>query len=761
MNKMTHDYCIEIKDTILDRKLTDDDFLFNFEGHKIKVSLKNYNNDIIWNFNDGTITSEREPLHYYELPGLYNISASFYILESGKLVLKTATTSILVKEIVPTELSFLDKDKIKEKLPISKINKLSKLQITLGSNIISEPKVSAIRVFENEFKANLEKNYFEIKDIPRYHLEKYYTFLENIDSYNKDKNFISNFLSPTNSFTPVYNKLYARLTSDENNKIKPEFYILNNEELIEYNFSYYNDKDGNRNNANLKIISDLDNMPSNCYEVGKIAHVNIWYKNDFIGSENNLIFKIDKKTLKIKNESSLNESYLNIPPLGLTVNMEFPNEEENILFPALTLNGIYSKNNTKRISNKIICEDHFIHSFYKNYETRGYFAYFIENDNSDKNNKSFSLLKDDNILKNKEIKTNNTDYIVITNVKKDEEKNKEFYKYYSFKPLKPNFSLYLENTNDNTSTVFYTNEELIDYKQLILPSEKISNIDVNKILDTYMQHPLFEGKTNLKNILLDIFKNIIPYITTKSSSFLDDKVNYKTCYIDDLDAIFKMLDINIKEFSLNSFNKINEFKDLLRIISMNYSNIFGNYILDNHDISITHTTKGKNVGKKIDINEDIWCDENYNIIGIGTDNNGNIKENYTDDAIPFLIVKDNYTSKTFCISFNKNIFKNQNIKKIKLIDYDISWGWPLNLPSELFGSTGQYKKNIFENYYSFYLFKKSNDYIRKYNFIADTTIPKSKESPEKQITVEEWEKDFGFVYDCIIKLLISKLIDNK
>ena len=77
----------------------------------------------------------------------------------------------------------------------------------------------------------------------------------------------------------------------------------------------------------------------------------------------------------------------------------------------------------------------------------------------------------------------------------------------------------------------------------------------------------------------------------------------------------------------------------------------------------------------------------------------------------------------------------------------------MNLPDEIDNKAN--KADFIDAYYSFYIFNPIHSKTRKYNFIEETTIPKGND--DNQISVEQWNDDYGFVYDCLMKILTYNL----
>lgn len=755
--------------------------LFNHNSYKIKVSLSSTNGDyskkyrkiIRFDFGDGTIVDGTEAIHYYKEPGRYIIKCLLFTIDKKPIENLVPQLEVYVKETLPTEISFLDIKHWENKsiCHISKNNFLGNLQVTVANDIISDPLISAFRAWEN---GKNENSYFDISSEKLYHLKPYYSFLEESEIISPDQTISDISLKPVEYYTPKYIPIYGKFINDNEN-IKLDVYAVTNQklELLSHDTSklFFEQLEKSRLVNTVNSVASLDKIPNDYTCIGKIGISKIWYKND-ITTENNLIFEFKKDTLKYINEKALRETYLNIPNIGFTLETVDENENNNeVIIKAFTSNGIFNidhLNLNEELNKFALTEKYIKHNFYYNYPVDVYYSYFIKNDVIENNEKiSFNLLKYKNEPLTPLLSKNSEEGDCI--IKKVEDK--KYFHCYEITPLKDNFQLM-----DDELNILYEHGELVNLEKLILPSEKDVHEDVDRLLNVYMEHPMYENTDKLKLFLKNIFENnnMLSYIITKSKNFNNDNVNYKTCYIDKFLSILEMLDEPYKKYEINSFEKINTLKELTRVLSMNYSELFGNIITDNYDIKITDTYTGKNVADKLEYSDTILCDADYNIIGFRRD-----KKIYKlIKSSPFIIIKDDFTSKTRLGSFYNidtiqcELFDDQTEKWItdnkkfidkvkfayKLSDYTYNWGWSLNLPKEI--NSLKNKDKLIDSYYSFYLFNSNYKAERKYNFVKESTIPKSKKEKNSQITVDEWQEYFGFTYDCLLKVL-SDILCNK
>lgn len=781
---------ISIKDIVLDKLISGDAYLFNHYSHQIEVSLAanplidetskkpiTIRSTVRWDFGDGFVTEGVTAVHSYTKPGKYEIKCTLYDLKGSNYDKEAGSRTVYVKEIVPTEISFINPENWKNKKSfICKNNKLGSLGISLSYDILSSPKITPIRSWDN---GKDEVHYKDCKKNRNYHLSKYYTFLEEDESYSIDREVSTTILRPTESYTPHYFNIYGKvIKKEENGTVCVDAYI-SNEALVYNDFKWFkpysfSDTLIKNDDFEIKVISDLATLPAGYDIIGQLGIVNIWYRNDYYkeNATNRLLFEIDKSTIEtLSSQDFLTESS-NIPPLGISTILHKPDLSDANIRRGLTSTGLWRSNNMKHHNNKNInfsIEEYVYNNFYKDYTISAYYSYFIKNDKINIDDEPTY-----NILKSLNAEEFNSLTLYSSNVYNKciiEEKTKgESYKIYDITPLADNFELIAGNKD-----VLYKHFELIDMSSLILPQEKFKDINVGELIDTYTPHTLFDEATNLKIMLKSILenKNILSRIVTKGDSLLDDNVNFKTCYVDKLISFLKMINEQIDKFNIDSFTKINEIRDLMRIFSMNYSHLFGNIFKIADDIKIKNGFAGKNVGDVLNHDDIIYCDKNYNLIAIKQ--NGKISKIIESARTPYIIVLDNFSNETTLHSFHgissyeycdfseeteewaKN---NQDIIKEAAYCYTIdayepSWGWSLNLPEDVNAMTE--KSKVINNFYSFYLYNPSNEYERKYNFVDEKTIPMSK-NDDTQISKEEWEEDYGFMHHCLMKVLTDKLL---
>lgn len=760
---MSFSQSFSIKNLVTGKNITIEDNtaiypLFNCTQSKIKTYFesstytKKYRKAVRWDFGDGTITEGSTAEHYYKIPGKYKISCTFYDLDRKPIENKFNVT-VIVKEIIPLKLNFSDNN-VQSDLACSKISKLVSLESSFGADISTSPPIVINRISDNK----AEKSYHDIKNNKFYHLERYYTFLkENITySYKKDNSDKNITLTPSKFFTPKYSPIYAKFISNgdnvdiklyvykENDKIKlPQTYTIYNP-LARVNINHLNDKDYLKT-VNLEVKTFLSDLPAGAEHCGWIGVENIWYKDDYIG-EKELYFSHDISYIKFYNNRN-NLAYSNIPPLGIKINVYKPMED---ITYGLSYNGLLSDytETQEDIDNHVLpVEKHLAHNFYTNYEVEAYLGRYIKNEKFG-DNQSWSLLKDDTEIEGLSV--------TRCDIKQDENNNWNYYRRYLLTPTGSEFTL---SAND----LKYTHGNLFSLGSVNLPQKKYKYISFDAMLDAYMPHPMFEDKVMLKDFFGQIFKTdyLFENINNKGFDFFDDMVNHKTCYINNLQSILQMFDKPDYTYNITSFDKINELKELCRILSMQFTDLMGQYEISEENIKVLGDYKGNCVGDRLLPTDIIVCNYEYKIVGVCRDGK------FMPVLIPTskLILVDDFTHESRLVSFEgvESKTKCEVTEEMKyyypehfytLNDYSYRWGWNLKLRDEEHSNMG----NTLDASYSVYLYLIDKVvYERMYNYLDEATIPYSEKPTETYITVEEWNAEYGYIYNCLMKVLLYKL----
>lgn len=784
--------------TVVDSFLTNiNEIAYSYETFKIRLSLEDdeTNNSILeyrinkqWDFGDGTIIYGETAEHSYKQPGRYKITCQPYILSDGSPDERVFTTYITVKEAFASTIT-LDTGGKKD-FYISKNNKIGQLYTNVSNYFINKPRVLAYVANVDDFKDEngVLASYWNYRKEPYYHLKPYFCFLEEDNGENTNEKLIYS-LKPVEYYTPKYYFVYGYhytedgtkklklyilldpgddLTDDELERIKENLYCV--DKIDETNSNDYNDPIDpivTLNADRIEKIYSAYGLEQHAAYLGMVSKTDIWFKNDIANSEvNQLAFEFYENDMFINGEESLEDSYLNFKTTFAEINLK--KADTSSLIKGLSLNGLISlEKNKEEEKETYIIDEHIEKNLYKNKIVDIYQAYYIENDPLIKrttNNKeiiTYSLYKGTEesglpVLSFKE--SDNTDSWVNIEIKSEDIKNNNYYKIYTnINPTKNYFQI----SADEGEELYKNGRELIDLNDLVIPSEHKLNVDVERLLTAYMGHPMYENTINLKTMLFDILSSNdnLEYIMRKSEHFVDDNSNYKTCYISNLIDILSMFNEEVNDYNINSFNNLNDFKELLRILTMSYSDLFGR-LIQSYDIKISPTYKGKNVSDLISYNDEIICDGDYNIIAICK----NDKIYPLKEKTPFIICQDNKSFSTSLLSFYnitsyntsdklKDLFKDEQTFNIyKLKEYDKEWGWNLILPAESHDYID--KESDLEQFYNFYLFNPNYKVERKNNFIDESTIPLDKTG--NAISIKEWDK---VGYDCLMKLLVENVLD--
>lgn len=438
---MSFNQAFSIKNLVTNKNIVIEDNiavypLYNCSQSKIKVYFesstyaKKYRKAVRWDFGDETIIEGSSAEHYYKIPGKYTITCTFYDLDRKPIENKFNVT-VIVKEIIPLKLSFIP-DTLKTELDCSKISKLVSVESSFGADVSTSPPIVINRISDDK----AEKSYFDVKKNSFYHLERYYSFLkENIKyTYKKDSNDSDITLTPNNFFTPNYSPIYAKFRSENDNVIIDLYVYLENDKIqVPSKYAIYNpqaivgiDHPNSENyyiDTELKQVRFLSDLPSDAEHCGWIGVENIWYKDDYIG-EKELYFYHDVSYIKFYNKNN-NMPYVNIPPLGVKINVKKPTE--NITY-ALSYNGLlhdFIADGTVTEDNTLPIEKHLLYNFYLDYTVEAYLGRFIENESLG-NKKSWSLIKDDTKIEN----------LISTkcDAKRDENNNWNYYTRYLLTP---------------------------------------------------------------------------------------------------------------------------------------------------------------------------------------------------------------------------------------------------------------------------------------------------------------------------------------
>ena len=319
-------------------------------------------------------------------------------------------------------------------------------------------------------------------------------------------------------------------------------------------------------------------------------------------------------------------------------------------------------------------------------------------------------------------------------------------------------------------------DSIIKPDEITIPSEKIEKINVGELIDTYMRHPMFDETDSIKEFFYNILSgnNLLNYTLTKSSHFLDDYFNVRTCYLSNLIQSLKMMGEDVLEYEKGAFEGVNDLRDFVRILSINHSDLVGKMVKQPYDIEIRLDNKGKNVGDEIFVDDILnlqTSDSKFckgKIIQLTRDGETyDFTKNWNDGVD--IIVHDKYSNETKIVNF-----RNSNKSQLSILDYEPSWGWNLLLSNKyndclyklqknkeyadknngvnLYSSNElnrlkQVLKDHIRGYYGFYVLIPDIEVIRKGNFLEENTIIDKIDNPQ------EWGERWGITHEILMKII--------
>lgn len=780
---------------------------------------KNFRRDVLWDFGDGTKIEGADVEHTYKKPGRYKISCTFFDVNRQGWK-NTYSIIVQVKEVFPTSIRFSENsNNFKSEIKCSKIEQIAKIEALLSKDT---DKLNLIpkRIFtEDELKSNTQQAYDEVKNVAFYHMKPYYCFLSNEKKYFLNSEEIqSSYMKPIEKYEVEYYEIYGKFQYDKLNKnIILKLYLLHPFKVLDNDHKKVKCIDPNCDilseiqykDVDIKQIYTMDEV-ENVFYVGKRGFVDVYYKNDYLSKKNNddylkdnvFAFFYDLEEKNIINDIKNSVNYLNNIPLGMSIAVK-PNNIYDVKI-SLSLNGFLR--NVNPLLNYHV-DEFFINSLVKDYSINGYFMPYILYEGKEEILEELDLtlstgeivdfkVSESSYYVPKDIILDNIEYVYNIDNSKGYQSSLSFVEDYDGATFKKyNFVSrdYIDHTYTigikNIDDIFVKNlkmdikrYDITDIKKLIIPTEKYVKVDVKKLMEVYMGHPMFEEAHKLKDGLISLLKNnnLLSYIMTKSENFLDDRANIRTCYLSNLLSTLRMMGEEIVDYETTEFEGINEMRDFVRLLSMNHNDLVGHIISKPYDIHINSTSKGKNVGRKMDLRDRIYIKND--ITRFGDDGRGLIlgyksKNNpqYVEIAKSFgtnLILHDKYTNETRPVSFTTTDYLDIMLKKdevgyyISLKDYDPSWGWNLLLTERFEKANNELKnnnltslrrkrleeicENVIDGYYDFYLIKNESERERVGNFVEDDTITKELDD------VELWESEWGYVNDILMKIIIDK-----
>ena len=782
---------------------------------------KKFLRNVLWNFGDGTLKEGYNVEHHYSKPGKYKITCVFFDINRQGWT-NTYSIMVQVKEIIPTTLKFSDNPlDHKNSIKCSKIEKITTLDSFLGKDV-DNLSVVAKRLFtEEEHKSGLSVSYNDIKRIGCYYMQPYYCFLKNEKIFlNNSSDVQSSHMLPVEKYEGTYYEMYGKLRYNEAKKeiiydlaiyhpfrikedglkklkcIDPNSNILDEEKYIEVDV---------RQLSSEKEKEGLEYL-------GKRALIDIYYKNDNVSEsefDNNFSFFYDLEEKKITNEMKSGSNYLNMIPLGMSITV-VPNDINDVRM-AISLNGFLRNVD---IDAEYHIDDYFYNSMVKNYKLNGYFTPYIPY----KSEEEIVVLEGTDILLSSDeisdfIPTETSYYIPkdisieglryefsnsfigsqSTIARKNTLGNDTFFCYeFTFGDfINHNYSFTIKSqsqTLELQSKMTLERTDIPNISSLIVPTEKYVDVDIKRLVNTYLGHPMFESAVKLKNGFTALLKNenFLSYVMTKGENFLDDRANIRTCYLSNLLSTLKMMGEEITDYETTEFDGVNAMRDFVRILSMNHSDLVGHEINKSSDIRVNNGYKGANVGRLMSIHDKLVISTYVTKTGKSSKglvmgfepylsgNYGPYRNCYSGVFGTHLIVQDKYTKETKIVSFttipnlDEIILTDEKSERkyICLKSYDESWGWNLLL-GERFKAAKKELKNIpnmtssrrkkledvcgdiVEGYYDFYLFNPIHETERVGNFLDEDTIT------DRIIDTNAWEAEWGYANEILMKIIVE------
>lgn len=710
---------------------------------------KLYRKSVRWDFGDGTVIEGYSATHAYSTPGKYTISCIFYDV-NRQGIQNGYTIKVIVKQVIPTQLAFVVNQSNITSIPCSKIEKIAQIEGLLSDNVKESVDVIAERIYEP--KQTHGQDWDDIKDAPYPQLERYTCFLEKKEEYyNHTEDIYKEHLVPTKVFHPEWEDMYGYFSVSGNNIVfncyrvvpyasapkMPNLQILNpNASILETD---------NFITTGVTNVSTIDELPEAAVYSGKRAFFDIYYKSDYISAKNVISIHFDADNINFHNSIDSSTNFLNIAPLGMHFAI-VANDFSKVNW-SITLNGfVTSYTPVDKLVELSMIQDFSFTGILIPYFKSPYNNYYIPKDfafNQYEVTTSFGNF--------------NTSQVQVLST------DAQYYK---------NLRFTLNDVLDGTLTITQGTTQITtipltyklkDFDSMIVPREKYYNQDVQRLINVYTPHPLFQETPNLKQALFDIFthKNVLDYILTKGMHFFDDTTNTDTCYVTYLLSKLKMMGETVYEYDTTTFEGVNELRDICRILTMNHSQLVGNHINKAYDITYNESHKGDNVGDEIFVTDKLLVVMNNQVVGDTRFQKGKIVKFERDGKLynlkepTVLIIRDNYTNETRTVTFSgltpKEMSGDYGVFYIQ--DYTENWQWGLLLPDEvdvkttdLSGKLLSDKGNVMTSYYSFYLL---NTYVDKQyvnNFLEESTI-----TPEVT-DLATWEKLDGHTFDLVQKV---------
>ena len=841
---------------------TIENVVYSNSGYKIALKMdgteytSSYRSEVLWDFGDGTTKKGKVVEHNYSKPGHYTISATLF--DENKESCKVSNTvNVIVKELLPTVIKFDDSN---TEIKCSKIEKIARLECMV-SNLTDAPlEVKVKRIYQKlnlgqEGEESRGKSYFDVKNKLNFHIDKYWTTLKNTQElYHNCDQVYSSDLIPSEVFSPTYTAIYYRLVKTINDTLGLKFYQVLPYKNIDAHLTTITVLDPNAKITSgetyktyrVENVYTVENLPEDAVYCGLRGFVDIFYKSDFLGEDNTFSIFYDYDAGDITREMYSGGNYMNVLPLGLTVHT-IANDitASNLKFVA---SGNYFANDKisdikiSDTSTRVYIDPYFEGSLYNGLDVNCYifpvFHYTDEDDIKQEDN-SYYIPKDflTSIKEIENVLEGNGKYGQPSVIKKwtnGTDAVEDDTDWLNVLPWICKVSVSLNNfidvkitacvkSIDNLSEskkqlIRICQKPLRSIKELSIPGEKVTKVNVNELLDTYMSHPMFLDTPNTRDFLQLFITSFVDKVQTESDNFIDNIANVKTCYLTHLISQLKMMGEEVVEYEHSHLEGINDLKKFSRLLSMNHSDLIGHLSKSEWDIEVTNESKGENVGRKVNITDKVTlCAPTEPKLPEEADNEQIMNEYYDALANYYatfakvthingepvdntdIIIREKHSNKTVIVNFrdclNKKLAsKQRNAEQceITLEDYNESWGWDLLLTkgyTAICDKIARYKKTLQE--YKDLLEVTLMDYERDdinqkiqryeeeivilerrrrdaitgyYDFylVKDTrqTVRQGNFIAEEYLTDEiidasQWERQWGITHDILMKILLT------
>lgn len=743
-----------------------------------------YRKQVLWDFGDGTQIEGYSAKHAYTRPGKYKITCILFDIDR-KGYENEYSINVIVKEIIPTMLSFDQKASSKTAIKCSKPERIARVHATLANTVKDELLVCARRVFKNEPTYH-ENTYWEIRNSEFPNLQKYYAFLEKkSDYYYGTEDVYADELVPVTAYTPKYDEIIGEFVANETNgkstigvklykysifKKSPE---QENIDILDPNCDIT--KGEQWLSTPVKKVYESSEFSDDCTVFGKRGIIDVFYKSDYISAKTkiSLFFNVEGQDFDRNLKSSVN--YTNVLPLGLNFSVLQNNPKD--AYWCITLNGFIHKPEDKsweEFSQESI-EDYCKHSLFKNRKLPCVLIPYIplESDVLKVKDSDYYIPKDLSMMVKCTTAGGTDSEVLLVPSKINELK----YLRYFLLDLKSTINAAIEVYGTGKDFGIYINDTfskngdkltLRDLNDIIVPKEKMIHQDIDALIECYFPHPMFKDTPMMKSFFKSILETNEAFdnILTRSGHFVDDTVHYKTSYIHNLLSLLISLNEDISSYEWGDFTGVYELRDFTRLLSMNYSDLVGNIYSKEYDFYVDDSYKGVNLGNKIKIGETIKINKEGSIIA-------DAHETYDADDKTQLVVIDDYTGNARIINFSSYVIhewdkiKDSDEIEIKIgRDYNVFWNWNLLIPNQYKELTLKYplteeeiteKERAIDNHYTFYIFDETKNKRYINNFIRESDVINAGGEDDFH---DKWFDKWGIPYDSLYKIIDQSLSLN-